>query len=352
MKKLFVLFLVSLASCTTHRVVESDLNGREPAQFAPNKKYIIIQNIATEKTRVYEKCDFVANPNCSHRLIFEESMVVGGDEMRTDLGVQYIGRWVKFYQDGQALYPSWYAPGYPDIPTGGFLSWFKKGAMPERKGDMRGGFGWYTAIMTPEGKGQWIHGTIGWAKDGDKYINRAHGFWSNFKDIRSHGCTRHQNPAIAYLQYLVPAGSTLIKVYAKEDLQDQSLASYQNQKATIPFNFILTKDGAQKTAVTSSEESVVQARIASGEISDMDILDKGTYNVNQYPSAVPLRNKRARSGKSGDSYDLQEESFKGVFYVDTGRFENYRHPSQLSVVALDGFTAPENPLPEYAIKKP
>jgi L,D-transpeptidase catalytic domain len=348
MKKILCLALAGLVSCTTHQAAENDAI-RDPAQFAPEKKYFIVQNVATEKTRVYEKCDFKVNPGCSHRLIFEEDNVVGGKDMRTDVGVQYIQKWVKFYQDAGNLYPSWYAPGYPPIPTGNFLSWFKDKAMPNGKGDMRGGFGWYAAIMTPAGKGQWMHGTVGWAKDGDRYINRAHGFWSRFNDIRSHGCTRHQNPAIAYLQHLVPAGATLIKVYAKEEIQDKTFSNYQNQRAEVPFNFIITKDGAKQTATKSSEASVVQGRIASGDISSSDILDQGTYMIDQFPDANYINGKRAKSGKSGDAYDLEIQSFTGTFYVDTGRFEGYRHPSQLNVTSLDGFGR-DNPLPEYARK--
>ena len=233
------------ASCTsTNKVAETTSEAdRNIAQALKSdvKKYFIVENIASEKTRIYEKCGFEpervpngdytkAPANCAHKLVFQTNNVVGRatqDDMRTDLGVQMIRHWYKFYET-PGLYPSYYKDGYPDVPSGGFGQWTRKKAMPNGQGEMRGAFGWYTAVMEPQSNGQWTHGTVGRGSDGDKFISKAHGniiTW--FTDIRSHGCTRHENRAIAYMQSIIPEGATLIKIYAKEALSDESLSKYQ-----------------------------------------------------------------------------------------------------------------------------
>lgn len=321
---------------------------------ASPSKYFIVQNIASERTRVYEKCDTSANANCAHRLVFETEMIVGQKKMPTDAGVYKIANWVKFYQDTNGYYPSWYDSSYPATPEpgSGFVKWFNKKHMPTSKGEMRGAFGWYAATVYPSKTGQWMHGTIGWGSDGDRFINKAKSsFASLFVDLRSHGCTRHENRAIAYLQSLLPAETTLIKVYAKEDLADKTLSRYESQKEIKRFDYILTKEQVRSKNPFTSEASAVQKRLDAGKISNSDVLEKGSYEVDQYPNAVSLNNKRARSGQSGDAYDIGGNNMQGVFLVDEGRFVNYAHPAKIDIDGMSSFLNRSNPLPDYAVKK-
>lgn len=333
----------------------ADVLPEYTTEFEASKKYFIVQNVATEKTRVYEKCDFKADPKCSHKLIYEETNVVGGDDMRSDLGVQQIQAWVKFYQDNEGRYPSWYDPSFPPTPTGGFLSWTKKKAMPNGKGEMRGAFGWYAGLVSPTKSGQWMHGTLGWGSDGSSYIDRAHNnILKWFKDIRSHGCTRHPNPSIAYLAHKLPVGTTLIKVYAKEALQDSTLATYESQKNPLAFNYILTKEGVRKSDAPSIESSAVMERVQKGLITQDQFIEKGTYMIDQYPTVQGIDTSRGpKSGKSGDAYKIKGENMIGTYYIDSGRFEGYAHPKAMDIDGLSSFKSYEVNLglPEYALKK-
>lgn len=306
------------------------------AQSSKSKpKYLVIQNIATEKTRVYELC--YAAPGCAHKMVFETVMLAGKrneESQQTILGTYRISEWVKFYQDGNKTYPSWYDPALPMPPEAdkAATKWFKDKYMPNG-GEMRGAFGWYAAMAEPNAFGQWMHGTIGWGADEDKFINRAkHGFFSLFADLRSHGCTRHENRAIAYLQYLVPAGTPLIKVYAEEVADDASLSRYADQQNQLLFNYALTKADVRSSKAASSEYSVTMAKIAKGEIKQEDILEQGSYLVDRVPTINSINTKKsAKSGLSGDVYEVGRENFRGTYSVDTGRFANYVHPTQLKV---------------------
>ncbi|UXR63730.1 hypothetical protein EZJ49_11675 [Bdellovibrio bacteriovorus] len=91
----------------------------------PTSRYFVIQNIATEKTRIYERC--TTSPGCAHKMVMETDTVVGrpeeGDKndpnaYKTWVGHSRISEWVKFYQDGKGFYPRWYTPGQSlkDIP--------------------------------------------------------------------------------------------------------------------------------------------------------------------------------------------------------------------------------------------
>ena len=166
------------------------------------RRYFIIQNVATERTRVYERC---TEANCtSHKMVAEFRTVVGrptgtkGNEdanaAKTWLGHFEITSWVKFYQDYNQHYPSWYNPSYPPLPPPGssFLSWMSKSLLPNPEiNTYRGAFGWYAAMLTPNVNEQWIHGTYGWGKDGNKFIDDTRDFLvSIVKDARSSGCTR------------------------------------------------------------------------------------------------------------------------------------------------------------------
>lgn len=361
MKKILLLALMgaSIVACTSKEVAMNTNVERDVAQVDPARKYFIIQNIATERTRVYEKCkEDPSTKACingtKNRLVYETEMVVGGDDLRSDVGVQNIAHWIKFYQDNGGRYPSWYDPAYPPTPTGGFKKWLKKSAMPNSAGEMRGAFGWYAAIMDPSATGQWMHGTVGWGEDGDHFIKVAHGkgvvgfFGKLFSDMRSHGCTRHENRAIAYLQSLVPPGTALIKIYAKEGLADPSLSRYEGQKNPYIWQWILTKEDVRSKNPKSSTASEVQAR----GVPESMILDEGTYSVDMYPHVQAITNKGSKSGKSGDSYNLFDNSPpQGLFLIDEGVItQDYRHPAGIKVDGIAGFRAGEKLAPNYAIQ--
>jgi hypothetical protein len=367
MKKILLLALAgaSLVACTSKEVATNSNVERGLAGVDPARKYFIVQNIATERTRVYEKCEEhpttrVCLNGTKNRLVFESEMVVGGDDLRSDVGLQNIGHWIKFYQDNGGKYPSWYDPNYPPTPTGGFKKWLKSSAMPNKQGEMRGAFGWYAAIMDPSATGQWMHGTVGWGEDEDHFIKVAHGkgvigfFGKLFSDMRSHGCTRHENRAIAYLQSLLPAGSALIKIYAKEGLSDAALSRYESQKSPYIWQWILTKEDVRSKNPKSSTASEVQAR----GVSQDQILDEGTYSVDQYPTVQVITSKGAKTGKSGDSYSLFDNSPpQGLFLVDDGVVtSDYGHPSGIKVDGIQSSSAALRKLnsgallPNYAIQ--
>ncbi len=319
--------------------------AKTTAQQAPTpSKYFIVQNIATEKMRVYEKC--TETPSCPHRMIYETDMVAGkldgGPELRTRVGTYKIQKWVKFYQDGAGAYPSWYDPSYPATPGPGnsFSAWTSSRAMPTDAGSMRGAFGWYAAMVTPNANSQWIHGTIGWGSDGDKFIKQTRGFFANlFADPRSHGCTRVENRAIAYIQSFITPGTDIYRVYAKEAFADATLSRYVSQTTPVQFDYILTKDQVRVHGPNSSAAPAVKQRLAANKISSSDILEEGSYRASQFPTGLPLTSKRASSGLSGDTYGLGHNSFKGVFLVDEGRFVNYDHPTRMPRGGVEGSTA-------------
>jgi len=194
-----------------------DDRARDPRAFTGT--YFMIQNVATEKLRVYKRiCD---DNSCPHRMVLETNVVMGEDQPgeRTHVGSYRISQWRKFYQDHAAKYPSWYDPSYPPIPGPGskFTDWFKKRHMPPGPGEMRGAFGWYTALVEPNHSGQWTHGTIGWGADGQDFIDKTKKLVPNLvANPRSHGCTRTDNETIAYLREILPVGTPLVKVYAIE----------------------------------------------------------------------------------------------------------------------------------------
>lgn len=347
-QKLFFIALLFLNQTTWAQAPKANVAQSQ----ATASKYFIIQNVATEKNRVYEKCS--EYPGCPHKLVFETDMLVGKDkdDTRTILGVFKINNWVKFYQDKAAKYPSWYDPNYPKTPAPDSSSrdWMKNKYMPNGEGDVRGAFGWYAATLEPNAFGQWMHGTIGWGSDGDKFINKAKkGFIAFFADLRSHGCSRHENRAIAYLRHLVSIGTPVIKVYAEEKISDASLARYESQKAPILFNYILTKDQVRANNSDSIEYSVVQEKLNKGLITENDILEQGSYLADRYPTVQAINeDKSAKSGKSGDVYDIGREKFRGVFLIDEGRLVNYRHPSELNVGGDQAF---KDMLPEIIVVK-
>lgn len=320
---------------------------------AGGSKYIIIQNVATERMRIYERC--TATPDCAHRLVMETEMVVGrteGPKQDRDQFITWLGRykvteWKKFYQDAAEHYPSWYDPNSPALPKPGSSAqtWLSKKYVPNRDsgGELRGAFGWYAAMVGPNANSQWIHGTFGWGSDGDMAIKATRGFWANlFGNPRSHGCTRLENRAIALARHLASPGTEVLRVYAKEAYRDASRSAYANQKADKPWEFILTKEDVRKSGGSSADKQSVLARGVSSSL----YLEQGTYSVDQFPTGVGLSKgasaAQRRKGDSGNSYDISDDGFRGAFLVDEGRFVNYSHPSGLPVGGL-----PERALPAY-----
>ncbi len=353
MKKINVLFLSVTFLATAFTTVFTTVASAQSKASTSPSKYFIVQNIATEKMRVYERC--TTSASCAHRLVFQTDMVAGkisGDKsMWTRVGTFKVEKWVKFYEDGAKLYPSWYDDRYPQTPGPGnsFSAWLEKRYMPNGSGEMRGAFGWYAAMVTPNASGQWMHGTIGWGSDEDKYILQTRSFIANvFADPRSHGCTRIENRAVAFAQSFLPAGTDLFRVYALEGMADSQLQSYETQRNPVRFNYILTKEQVRKDNPNSISRTAVEARLQSGQIQSSDILEEGSYLASQYPQGQGLSGKRASSGRSGDTYSLGESAFTGIFLIDEGRFVNYNHPSAMPRGGVSGNQAV---LPEYAKSK-
>lgn len=337
-------------------------------------KYFVIQNIATERLRVYER-DLKNN---NHKMILETEVVVGDkDKGKSNLGIYEIASWHKFYRDNARHYPSWYDPKLPTVEKGGRATdWFNKKYMPEG-GSMRGAFGWYTAKIKPNANYQWTHGTIGYGKESYKFIERTKKFWVNVvSDPRSSGCTRTNNEVIAYLRHILPIGTPIIKIYAKEKYADVTLNDLPEKFNT--WDYILTKYGVRsyRGGDTADANSVM-----SKNISREDILDQGTYMIDIKPTAYSLyayrdpvkcnqfinnfKEKYRRNGRSlprtrsgalklpkpsrrdggericdvvknskANVYKIDEENLSGYYFVDKGIVSpNYAHPSRDLVVS-------------------
>lgn len=308
------------------------LNGKPQAVQAPAvqaNKYFIVTNIASEKVRVYRTCE--KNEGCVNKMIFEQDVVNGEDDdgTRTDVGAYRITSWDKFYEV-PGVYPAWYRPGYPQLPSprSGMSDWVSSRVMPGGKGDFRGAFGWYTAKVGPNPRAQWMHGTAGWGSDKKKFILFKETFrgaiLNLFVSIRSHGCTRIDNESIAYLRSLLPVGTPYIKIYAKEAYRDKTRATYSKQPAS--WSYILTTLGYGKTdnhQVADRDTVLKQATPQS------QWLDQGSLEIDQYPDAVPFGSRDVAKG--GDLYKIGGRSFRGAFLVDEGTVVNYEHPKQMSV---------------------
>lgn len=301
-------------------------------------EYFVVQNIATERARVYKRgCETGA---CDHELVLETQVAMGEDSAgeRTWAGSYRITDWVKFYQDGKKHYPSWYDPRYPAVPKPGkgFTSWLRKKYMPEVNGDkigvMRGAFGWYAALVGPNHNDQWSHGTIGWGEDKDKFILKTKRLLPNiFTSPRSHGCTRHNNEAIAWMNAHLPVGTPIIKIYAIEGLAN----SEQEEKERGSWNYIMTKDGvrASGAAATNADKDDVLARITDMEL----IIEQGTFEFDRTPDVIEYTpgedtsGFRRSLGSSGNIYGIPSDKMKGIFYIDTGRLSGYDHPEYYRV---------------------
>jgi uncharacterized protein YgiM (DUF1202 family) len=287
-----------------------------------SSNYFMVQNLATEKIRIYKKsCE-----TCAHKMIFEEDVVVGesgSKKSESAVGYFHISSWHKFYQDGAGLYPSWYHPDYSAPPRAGssVLDWTDESVLPYKGASVRGAFGWFTAKVAPNSRYQWTHGTIGWGSDKSKFVNISRGFWANlFTDPRSHGCTRNNNEAIAYIREMLPKGSAIVKIYAKEAYGDPKLSLYSEKKKE--WNYILTKNGARRDGQKADRNSVLAQNSPKSKW-----LEEGVYYVDQFPTAKPYgKGFGADNGGNGNVYSVHNKNMKGVFLVDEGRIVNYEHP--------------------------
>nr|WP_295905754.1 hypothetical protein [uncultured Bdellovibrio sp.] len=356
-------------------------------------KYFVIQNVATEKTRVYERC--TETPGCAHKLVMETEMVVGRPEegtkedpnaFKTWLGHARISEWVKFYQDGQGHYPHWYKTGQdlksiPGPITDGIskIASSRKWMVEDAHGKttIYGAFGWFAAKVTPadEINGmnyQWMHGTIGWGKDGAASIELTRGFLMNlFSNPGSSGCTRLENKAVAYLRSLLPVGTDIYRVYARESTREKEVTTGIFKKKTTPlpryadkfekpghWDFILLTNGAQQSGgLTADAKTIIDKAIPV--IAGQNLIEQGTYEIDEYPNAVQLNyNNQASSGKSGDRYridsgkqaDAMKTNFRGYFLVDEGRFVDYAHPDARltkGVIKVSGLADFRDSVPEF-----
>jgi hypothetical protein len=317
-------------------------------------KYFVVQNVATEVTRVYEKCE--QGNQCKHRLIYESDMVVGRrknsllepSEWFTKLGVTKIRHWVKWHEDRERHYPAWFGKDYPPVPPPGssFFDWADSDIMPDERGVMRGAFGWFAAILSPSPDEQWIHGTVGWGSDGAKSIEITRNFLiSSLNDVRSSGCTRLENAAIAFLRHILPAGTPIIRVYAKEAVEDAYLHRYTQQKVKGVFEYILTRSNriGDPDAGSIERKSVLKRKVPQ------DLwMEEGTYYYDRYPTVREFHwspgGIGSGTGSLGNIYKVDEDQMRGYFLIDTGRFVNYHHPYSLPVAGIPGLF-----LPDYTI---
>lgn len=278
----------------------------------------MIQNIATEKLRVYQR--LCKDNSCPPKMIFETDFVSGmkkGDKnhsYNTHVGNYRVFEWIKFYQDYAKHYPSWYDPNYPRTPgpNDSWSDWFDKDVMPgehiecsensfgretcDKAGSMRGAFGWYTALVEPHyGSGQWTHGTIGWGDSSKDMISRARGedflgsIASIFTSLRSSGCSRVANPDVAFLRHILPPGTPVIKIYAHEAYQDQNSVSRNYRNGSTPtWQYILTTDGvraAGEEAVSADRNYVEENNI----LTNGNVITSGYNTIKSYPSVVQIQ---------------------------------------------------------------
>ncbi len=319
------------------------LDSKIPAPLT-NSRYFIIQNVATERLRIYER--ICPDGSCAeNRLVMETPIAAGENESdrRTLLGSYYISEWFKFYQDQNGLYPSWYDDSLPSpMPPGvgsPFFAWEQKKYL--RKGQsegLRGAFGWYTAIMAPNPAGQWLHGTIGHGDESRKFIRSTKKFLLNvISDPRSHGCSRTSNEAIAFIRQIVEAGTPVVKIYARESNRyDAKTLQQMYSQEELPWNYILTKNG-QRVDGQKADALEVQ----NSGVLDNDILEKGTYLIDAYPNPVPFSGIVSVFGTSSNIYKVSRREFHGLLFADAGVVCQYRHPESLSVAGKTDELVPQ-----------
>jgi hypothetical protein len=250
----------------------------------PDYPKYIVANLATLKLRVYQlPCD-----TCSGELIFTTDMVVGKDTPteRTKPGYYKIYRWEQFHVDYEKKYLPWYKN--PPKPGSTRSQWGAVGA-----------FGWYAALLDPNAGGQWMHGTLGWASEEEKFIEHTMREGGTAIRVKSKGCTRVSNPAISFLRDHVPVGSYLFRIYAKEEIK---------------------------------EDTPVQEVSWSHELKRKNkVLDQGTWTRELKAEAIPVQDKKdkIKGTRPSNPYELNINTL-GNFVVDKGQIKSdYRHPKKI-----------------------
>lgn len=313
-------------------------------QVLAQSKYFVIQNIATDRTRVYERC--FDSANCSHKMILETKTLFGlpsegsskqdKERFRTWLGSFKISDWKKFYNDSAKKHAPWWGENFPALPKKGatLFQWIDSKYMPKTgysEEGTRGAFGWYAAILTPSPDGQWLHGTYGWGADKDKFMDKYVEDGGSAYLNMSSGCSRVENRAAAWMNHNLPVGTEIYRVYALEELKDERLSRYPKNRSVETWNWILTKE---KSALTSDADSVRRRGISADQI-----LETGSLDLDQYPDKVGIKNRGStgRNGRStrdyidGNNYKISKKDFRGVYLVDEGRLSDYAHPAGLTV---------------------
>lgn len=306
----------------------------------------IVQNIATEKLRVYKRCTQAVL--CAHELIFEADMIVGQSTAQqkdpkvfsTRLGHFKISKWTKFLEDKNGKFPAWFKNGYPVVPKGSDMDvWWNS---------LYGGaYGWFTAQLGPDAGTQVIHGTYGWASDKDKFLKYFRNSFVEFiDDPMAEGATRVENQAIAYLRHIADLGTDVLRVYALEGYADPTLARYRPFQNQLPFwDWVLTNKDAQKESVSIDRGIQLKKNYVFSEV-----LEEGRFEIDRYPTGMPysatLFGLGAGSGQTGNTYQIKRKQFKGAFLIDEGRFVNYEHP-QAAQIMIGGYTPAI--LPAYAL---
>ncbi|MBL7544756.1 MAG: hypothetical protein JNL11_13145 [Bdellovibrionaceae bacterium] len=317
----------------------------------------IVQNIATEKTRVYKRCQ--QTTLCAHELLFETDSIVGQKTDKqldpkvymTRLGHFKIAKWTKFFEDKNRKFPAWYKSDYSVVPKGtSAKEWLGPKYLPQAEVNAyRGAYGWLTAQLGPNADEQVIHGTYGWASDQGNFLTYFRNPLVSFiDDPMSQGATRVENQAVAYIRHLADLGTDVLRVYALEAYADPLLAryeAYKNQNSV--WEWVLTIKDAQKDSVSLDKNVQVKRNFVYS-----DVLDEGRFEVDRYPTGLgysaTLFGLGAGAGTTGNTYQISRKHFKGVFLVDEGRFVDYEHP-QVGGLSVGGYSKPV--LPAYALSK-
>ncbi len=317
----------------------------------------VVQNIATEKTRVYRRC--ITAPSCPHELIFETDTLVGqsttqqkdSNVFATRLGHFKITKWIKFYEDKDKKFPAWYKSDYPLVPKGTSpKEWLGSKYLPEPQvNSFRGAYGWFTAQLGPNSNEQSIHGTYGWGEDKDTMLSYFRNpFVSFIDDPMAKGETRMENQAVAYLRHLVDVGTDVYRVYALEGYADSGLVRYATQKdQKMAWDWVLTLKDAQKESGTIDRGIQTKKNYIYSET-----LEEGRFYVDRYPTGLGYSTAflglGAGAGTTGNTYQINRKQFSGVFLVDEGRFVDYEHPKS-DLLPLGGY--PQWELPAHLVAK-
>lgn len=296
MNKLWILgfFLISCSSPQKEKEIPNKVESKK--DFIWNLENLdrpfLVQNIATMTIRGYAfPC-----PNCLPKLIFQAPLVVGKDETgrRSILGSFKIFKWVKFYIDIEKHYLPW---NESPIPQKGAerSQWGKKGA-----------FGWYAAILEPNAHSQWLHGTIGWGQEEDRFIVHEKNSNGNWIRIKSKGCSRVSNATISFIQKYFPENTPVLKIYAIEKIFNPNNNNNNNIEKEGIFqwsnNFFNRKN---------------------------ELLESFSVAFKKSPEVIEIKDNWALGEKKVNPYEVPLKDFHGIYWIDIGLIENYKHPKKI-----------------------